>query len=113
MTLQPVGVAKADVTLSQFVPTDGEFGWSYGSDYLMTLKPNGTTDKTYGYLSPYWAGPNGLDDMTACGWHLFSNLQKDEFYGERCDNVPLASGQAIAVYTSMAGIELVVPSALK
>ena len=113
MTLQPIGVAKADVTLSQFVPTDGENGWMYNADFLMTLKPNGTTDKTYGYLSPYWAGPDGLDDKTAAGWHLFVNLQNDEFYGERCDSIPLASGQAIAVFTSMQGIELVIPSALK
>ena len=42
----------------------------------------------------------------------YSNLEQDEFYGERCDNVPLASCQAIAVCTTMAGVELVVPSAL-
>ena len=48
MTLMPIGIAKADVTLSQFVPTDGEAGWMYNADYLMTLKPNGTTEKTYG-----------------------------------------------------------------
>ena len=104
MTLSPIGVAKADVTLSQFVPTDGENGWSFNTDYLMTIKPNGTADKMYGYLSPYWAGPDGLDDKTACGWHLFSNLQKEEFYGERCDNVKIPFGTGVAIYTSMANV---------
>ena len=106
MTLMPIGVAKADVTLSQFVPTDGEFGWSYGTDYLATLKPNGTFDKKYGYLSPYWAGPDGLDDMTACGWHIYSNLEQDEFYGERCDNNKIPFGTGVAVYTSMANVNI-------
>ena len=104
MTLQPIGVAKADVTLSQFVPTDGEDGWSFNTDYLMTIKPNGTAEKLYGYLSPYWAGPDGLDDMTACGWHLFSNLQKEEFYGERCDNVKIPFGTGVAIYTAMPNV---------
>ena len=104
MTLQPIGVAKADVTLSQFVPTDGENGWSYGTDYIATIKPNGSFDKKFGYLSPYWAGPDGLDDMTACGWHLFSNLQQDEFYGERYDNEKIPFGTGIAVYTSMSAV---------
>ena len=104
MTLQPIGVAKADVTLSHFVPTDGEMGWSFNTDYLATIKPNGTFDKKYGYLSPYWAGPDGLDDKTACGWHLFENLVKEEFYGERCDSDKIPFGTGVAMYTSMANV---------
>ena len=102
MTLQPIGVAKADVTLSQFVPTDGEFGWSYGTDSLATLKPNGTFDKVYGYMSPYWADLAGSADYK--GWHLFENLEQDNFEGERCDNVKIPFGTGVAVFTAMSGV---------
>ena len=102
MTLQPIGIAKADVTLSQFVPTDGEEGWSYGTDFLMTLKPNGTTDKTYGYMSPFWADLAG--DKSYKGWHLYENLSQDIFDGERCDNVKIPFGTGVAMYTSMANV---------
>ena len=102
MTLQPIGVAKADVTLSEFVPTDGEFGWSYGTDYLATIKPNGTFDKTFGYVSPFWADLAG--DKSYVGWHLFANVSEDNFEGERFDNEKIPFGTGVAVYTAMANV---------
>ena len=102
MTLQPIGVAKEDVTLSQFVPTDGEDGWAFDSDYLATIKPNGTFDKVYGYISPFWAGE--IEDPTVKGWHLLSNLQAEEYYGERCDNVKIPFGTGVAMFTAMQNV---------
>ena len=102
MTLHPIGIVGADVTLSQFVPTDGEEGWEFDTDNLSTIKPNGCNDKVYGYVSPYWA--EVLEDKTLKGWHLYSNLAEEEFYGERCDNVKVPFGTAVVAYTALPNV---------
>ena len=108
MTLQPIGVAKADVTLSQFVPTDGEDGWMYNMDYIATIKPNGAFDKKYGYLSTYWAGPDGFEDPDLKGWWDFTVVNKDfevpeeQIISRNNEKIPFGTG--VAVYTSMAGV---------
>ncbi len=102
MTLQPVGVAKEDVTLSKIVPMNGENGWSYSSDNLATVKNTGVVDKKFGYVSPYWA--ELAEDATVEGWHLYSNLEDSEFYGERCDNVKIPFGTGLSIYTSASGV---------
>ena len=104
MTLHPIGVVGADVTLSQFVPTDGEEGWEFDTDYLFTIQPNGCADKMYGYVSPYWA--EALEDKTLKGWHFYSNLQGEEYYGERCDNVKIPFGTGVGILTMMSNVSV-------
>ena len=112
-TLLPCGVTKADVTLADFLPTDGEDGWDYARDYVATLKVNGTLDKKYGYLSPYWE--KEYYEAGQSGWYDYAVLQPDpdEIEAEKVpDTVTFGAGEGFLVYTSGAGIELVVPSAL-
>ncbi len=109
MTLKPIGVAAENVTLSQFVPTDGEEGWSFDTDFIATLKPNGAFDTQYGYLSPFWAGPEGLDTddpEAATGWYLFSELKKENIDGERYDNANIPLGTGLVVYTGTKGVSV-------
>jgi hypothetical protein len=106
--------APKTMTLGELVPTGGEDGWEYSKDYLATLKVNGSFDKKYGYVSPYWAGEEGFDDTSLEGWWDLdvckADFDVDEF--ESRNTVEIDAGQAFAVYTSMSGIELVIPSAL-
>ena len=108
----PCGVAKADVTLSSFLPVDGENGWAFDTDFLATLKTNGNLDKKYGYLSTYWAGE--MDDASLEGWYDFAPLAAEEFSDSDrvADTIGFAAGDGFLVYTSKANMELLVPSPL-
>ncbi len=105
-------ICPKDITLKDLEPTNGDetTGWLYNTDYLATLKTNGSVDKKYGYISPYWSEQSG--DPTTLGWHLYSNLQNEDYFGERCDDIPLTAGQGFYVYVNNQNIELVVPSAI-
>jgi hypothetical protein len=107
-------VAPSDMLLGNLTPTNGEAGWDYSQDYLATIKVNGSFDKKYGYVSPYWAGKDGFDDTSLEGWWDLdvckADFEVDEIVSR--NNVEITAGQAFAVYTGMSGIELVVPSAL-
>jgi hypothetical protein len=107
-------IAPKDMTLGELAPTSGEDGWDFTQDYLATIKVNGAFDKKYGYVSPFWAGPDGLDDESLLGWWDF-NVCQDEFDVDEFESrngVEIAAGQAFAINTGMSGGELVVPSAI-
>ncbi len=104
MTLRPVGVADADVTLSQFVPTDGKEGWSFDTDYLATITPKGTFDKKYGYLSPYWAERIGEPD--AHGWYDYDIISEEDTSGDSRDRQTIPFGTGLAVYTESEGVSI-------
>ena len=116
MTLRPVGVASKDVTLDEFKVTGGKNGWMYSKDYISTIKPNGCNDKFYGYVSAFWAGEDGFDDPSLEGWWDLAvckaDFEVDPSLIISRNNVKLDAGQAIIVYTSMADMELLIPSPL-
>ena len=105
-TFLPVGVTKANVTLSTFLPKDGADGWDYYSDYLATLKTNGNLDKKYGYLSPYWAGQYYNEEDV--GWYDYAVLEADPetIDAEKMDDVKIPFGTGFLIYTSKANVTL-------
>ena len=105
-TLLPCGVTKADVTLADFLPTDGKNGWDYTSDFLATLKVNGTLDKKYGYLSPYWE--EEYYEAGQSGWYDYAVLQPDpdEITAAKVDNTKIPFGTGFLVYTSGSDVKL-------
>ena len=105
-------VCPADVVLGQLEVTDGENGWQYDSDWLGTLKVNGTIDKQYTCVTPFMASEEVLDDEELIGWWDMLDARYETFEKGKMDDTPFAAGLGLCVYTSKNGVELVIPSAI-
>ena len=84
-TMVPVGVEWEDVTLGDLTGTnqdeDGNGGWDFGQDFLMTLQENGLVEETYAYITPYWATALAGDGYSCAGagWYLYSDIEQEIF----------------------------------
>ena len=121
-TLVPVGTEWENVTLGDLTGTDqdedGNGGWDFGGDFLMTLKDNGLVKETYAYITPFWAAALEGDGYTCAGpgWYLDADLVAEDFTNIQNEKVEFDPGQAFKVNIGSASeigaVQLFFPSAL-